>query len=289
MIPSIDFNIDLIKRYDISGPRYTSYPTANRFKTDVTEDDYCRWARRSNEDPIPRPLSLYVHVPFCDTVCFYCACNKVVTKDHSKAGTYLAHLYKEIAMQAPLFDKDRIVEQLHWGGGTPTFLAEDEIRELMAVTRRSFSLRTDDKGEYSIEIDPRSVDHNKLKVLREVGFNRVSLGVQDVDFRVQEAVNRIQSLEVTQQVTESVRRLGYKSVNMDLMYGLPYQTVESFESTLQAVIKMQPDRLAVYNYAHLPARFKPQRRINEADLPTADEKLDILQYTINYLSAAGYV
>ena len=289
MIPGVDFNIDLIRRYDISGPRYTSYPTANRFKTGVTDDDYRKWARRSNEDPIPRPISLYVHIPFCDTVCFYCACNKVVTKDHSKAATYLAHLGKEIAMQAPLFDKDRIVEQLHWGGGTPTFLSENEIRELMAVTRRHFTLCADDKGEFSIEIDPRSVDDSKLQVLREVGFNRVSLGVQDINPDVQKAVNRIQGLEVTQQVTESVRKLGYKSVNMDLMYGLPYQSVESFEATLEAVIEMQPDRLAVYNYAHLPTRFKPQRRINEADLPGADEKLDILQRTIDYLTAAGYV
>jgi oxygen-independent coproporphyrinogen-3 oxidase len=289
MNQSVDFNADLIRRYDISGPRYTSYPTVKEFKDDITEGDYRRWARRSNEDPIPRPLSLYVHIPFCDTVCFYCACNKVVTKDHTKAGAYLDHLYREIAMQAVLFDRDRMVEQLHWGGGTPTFLADDEIRELMEVTRQNFSLRTDDKGEYSIEIDPRSVDYNKLSVLREVGFNRVSLGVQDVNSRVQKAVNRIQGIEVTREVTDSVRELGFKSINMDLMYGLPYQTVESFDKTLQAVIEINPDRLAVYNYAHLPTRFKPQRRISEADLPTADEKLDILQHTIDHLTRAGYV
>lgn len=289
MNQSVDFNADLIRRYDISGPRYTSYPTVKEFKDDITEDDYRRWARMSNEDPIPRPLSLYVHIPFCDTVCFYCACNKVVTKDHSKAGAYLDHLYREIAMQAVLFDRDRMVEQLHWGGGTPTFLADDEIRELMEVARQNFSLRTDDKGEYSIEIDPRSVDYNKLSVLREVGFNRVSLGVQDVNPRVQKAVNRIQGIEVTREVTDSVRELGFKSINMDLMYGLPYQTVESFDKTLQAVIEINPDRLAVYNYAHLPTRFKPQRRISEADLPSADEKLDILQHTIDHLTGAGYV
>ena len=289
MNQSVDFNAELIRRYDISGPRYTSYPTVKEFKDDITEDDYRRWARRSNEDPIPRQLSLYVHIPFCDTVCFYCACNKVVTKDHSKAGAYLDHLYREIAMQAVLFDRDRMVEQLHWGGGTPTFLADDEIRELMEVARQNFSLRTDDKGEYSIEIDPRSVDYNKLSVLREVGFNRVSLGVQDVNPRVQKAVNRIQGIEVTREVTDSVRELGFKSINMDLMYGLPYQTVESFDKTLQAVIEINPDRLAVYNYAHLPTRFKPQRRISEADLPTADEKLDILQHTIDHLTGAGYV
>lgn len=283
------FDADLIRRYDTSGPRYTSYPTVNCFKSDITEDDYRRWARVSNEDPIPRPLSLYVHIPFCNTVCFYCACNKVVTKDYSKSAAYLERLYKEMAMQAPLFDQDRIVEQLHWGGGTPTFLAEDEIRELMAVTRRHFSLRTDDKGEYSIEIDPRTVNYHKLHVLREVGFNRVSLGVQDVNPRVQQAVNRIQGVEVTREVIGFIRELGFKSVNMDLMYGLPHQTVDSFDETLDAVIKMHPDRLAIYNYAHLPERFKPQRRINEADLPTADEKLDILQHTIDHLTGAGYV
>jgi oxygen-independent coproporphyrinogen-3 oxidase len=289
MNQSVDFNADLIRRYDISGPRYTSYPTVNQFKDDITEDDYRRWARASNEDPIPRPLSLYVHIPFCDTVCFYCACNKVVTKDHSKAGAYLDHLNREIAMQAALFDKDRIVEQLHWGGGTPTFLASDEIRRLMATTRQHFSLHTDDKAEYSIEIDPRSVDYDKLQVLREVGFNRVSLGVQDVNPRVQKAVNRIQDVELTREVTGQVRELGFKSINMDLMYGLPYQTLESFDQTLQAVVEINPDRLAVYNYAHLPTRFKPQRRIDEADLPTADEKLDILQHTIDHLTGAGYV
>jgi oxygen-independent coproporphyrinogen-3 oxidase len=289
MNQSVDFNADLIRRYDISGPRYTSYPTVNQFKDDITEDDYRRWARSSNEDPIPRPLSLYIHIPFCDTVCFYCACNKVVTKDHSKAGVYLDHLNREIAMQAALFDKDRIVEQLHWGGGTPTFLANDEIRRLMAVTRQHFSLRTDDKGEYSIEIDPRSVDYDKLQVLREVGFNRVSLGVQDVNPGVQKAVNRIQDVELTREVTDQVRESGFKSINMDLMYGLPRQTLESFDKTLQAVVEINPDRLAVYNYAHLPTRFKPQRRINEADLPSADEKLHILQHTIDHLTGAGYV
>lgn len=283
------FDADLIRRYDTSGPRYTSYPTVNRFKGDITEDDYRRWARVSNGDPIPRPLSLYVHIPFCDTVCFYCACNKVVTKDHSKADTYLEYLYREIAMQAALFDKDRIVEQFHWGGGTPTFLAEDEIRKLMAVTRRHFSLRSGDKGENSIEIDPRSVDYNKLHVLREVGFNRISLGVQDVNLKVQQAVNRIQREEITRDVAESARELGFKSINMDLMYGLPLQSVESFDKTLRAVVEMFPERIAVYNYAHLPARFKPQRRISEADLPTADEKLDILQHTIEHLTSAGYV
>jgi oxygen-independent coproporphyrinogen-3 oxidase len=184
------FDADLIRRYDQGGPRYTAYPTVTQFHTDITAEDYQRWAQHSNEDPIPRRLSLYFHIPFCDTVCFYCACAKVVTKDHARADEYLQHLYLEIALQARLFDRDRIVEQLHWGGGTPTFLDNNQILELMGTTRRHFPLRDDDMGEYSIEIDPRSVDPGKLSVLRECGFNRVSLGVQDSNPDIQHAVNR---------------------------------------------------------------------------------------------------
>jgi oxygen-independent coproporphyrinogen-3 oxidase len=289
MTQQIVFDVDLIKRYDRTGPRYTSYPTAAQFHPGISEDDYRKWAQHSNEDPIPRSLSLYFHIPFCDTVCYYCACTKVVTKNHHRASEYLDYLCREIALQGQLFDSDRIVEQLHWGGGTPTFLDNDQIRKLTDVTSRHFTLRTDDSGEYSIEIDPRSVDADKLRVLREAGFNRISLGVQDVNPEVQKAVNRQQSLELTQNVTEQARRLGFKSVNMDLMYGLPYQTVASFDRTLDSVIDMNPDRIAVYNYAHLPERFKPQRRINEATLPSADEKLALLQHTIEHLTGAGYV
>jgi oxygen-independent coproporphyrinogen-3 oxidase len=285
----IIFDADLIRRYDQSGPRYTSYPTVAQFHSNITEDDYRRWAQHSNEDPIPRSLSLYFHIPFCDTVCFYCACTKVVTKNHTRATEYLQHLYQEIALQAHLFDKDRKVEQLHWGGGTPTFLDSEQIRELMAVIRRHFSLLDDDTGEYSIEIDPRSVDREKLSVLRECGFNRVSLGVQDFNPDIQRAVNRLQSVEITRSAIESARALGFKSVNIDLMYGLPLQTIETFTGTMEQTIELSPDRIAVYNYAHLPKRFKPQRRIEESDLPSANEKLDILQLTINMLTDAGYV
>lgn len=286
----IEFNADLIRRYDVSGPRYTSYPTVNQFGSDITEDDYRMWADESNGDPIPRALSLYIHIPFCDTVCYYCACNKVVTKDHSKATAYLQRLNKEIATQGALFDKDRIVEQLHWGGGTPTFLANDEICNLMEVTRQHFSLLSNDEGEYSIEIDPRTVDYSKLKVLREVGFNRISIGLQDINLKVQQAVNRVQSKKLTLDVIGSARELGFKSINLDLIYGLPFQTEDSFDETVETVIEeMHPDRIAVYNYAHLPERFKPQRRISEKDLPTADEKLNILQRTINHLTDAAYV
>ncbi|MDH3933812.1 MAG: oxygen-independent coproporphyrinogen III oxidase, partial [Gammaproteobacteria bacterium] len=275
--------------YDQTGPRYTSYPTAAQFHTGIIERDYRKWACHSNEDPIPRPLSLYCHIPFCDTVCYYCACTKVVTKNHQRADEYLEYLCREIALQGLLFDDDRIVEQLHWGGGTPTFLDNDQIRKLMDCIARHFPLLSDDSGEYSIEIDPRSVDADKLKVLRESGFNRISLGVQDVNDKVQKAVNRKQSRELTQKITEQARELGFKSINMDLMYGLPLQTVASFEQTLDAVIEMNPDRIAAYNYAHLPERFKPQRRIDEAELPSADEKLALLQHTIEHLTGAGYV
>jgi oxygen-independent coproporphyrinogen-3 oxidase len=283
------FDAELIRRYDQSGPRYTSYPTVAQFHDDITEADYRRWARHSNEDPIPRSLSIYIHLPFCDTVCFYCACNKVVTKDHSRTLPYLEHLYREISMQSELFDPDRIVEQLHWGGGTPTFLDSDQMRGLMDVTRRHFNLLDDDSGEYSIEIDPRSVDDEKMNTLRAIGFNRISLGVQDFNPKVQQAVNRIQSEGQTQEVASTARKLGFKSLNMDLMYGLPFQSVESFGETLKRAIAIDPDRLAIYNYAHLPERFKPQRRINETDLPSADEKLDILQHTIEFLTGSGYV
>jgi oxygen-independent coproporphyrinogen-3 oxidase len=283
------FNAELIRRYDRSGPRYTSYPTVAQFHTGITEEDYRTWAQHSNEDPIPRPLSIYIHIPFCDTVCFYCACNKIVTGDHSRAISYLEHLYKEIEMQGKLFDRDRRVEQLHWGGGTPTFLEPGQIRELMEVVRRNFSLTDDDNGEFSIEIDPRSVSRRKLETLRDTGFNRISMGVQDFDPRVQKAVNRIQDEDQTRKVLEMSRQLGFRSINMDLMYGLPFQSVESFGETLKRTVSIGPDRIAVYNYAHLPERFKPQRRIAEADLPSADEKLDILQHTIEFLTGSGYV
>jgi oxygen-independent coproporphyrinogen-3 oxidase len=213
----------------------------------------------------------------------------VVTKNHARATDYLDHLYREIAMQGKLFDGDRGVEQLHWGGGTPTFLETDQIRALMEKIGQHFTLAANDSGEFSIEIDPRSADYAKLKALRQAGFNRVSFGVQDLDPQVQKAVNRIQSEDKTREVATAARELGYTSINVDLMYGLPFQSVQSFEETLRHVVEIDPDRLAVYNYAHLPQRFKPQRRINEADLPSADEKLNILQRTIEFLSEAGYV
>ncbi|KTG16090.1 MULTISPECIES: oxygen-independent coproporphyrinogen III oxidase [unclassified Guyparkeria] len=283
----IPFDADLIRRYDTSGPRYTSYPTAVQFHDGFSEDDYRAAAARSNA--AGGPLSLYVHIPFCDTVCYYCACNKVVTKDRAKARPYLEDVYREMALQAALFDDGRPVDQLHWGGGTPTFLSHDEMRELMAKTAEHFALKTDDTGEYSIEIDPREADAATIRVLREIGFNRISLGVQDFDPDVQKAVNRIQSFEETREVVETAREQNFHGVSIDLIYGLPHQSRERFMKTLDRVIELDPDRLSIFNYAHLPQRFKPQRRIAGTDLPSPAEKLDILGSTIRYLQQAGYV
>jgi len=285
----IIFDVELLRRYDKSGPRYTSYPTAVQFNAGFTEADYRAQAQHSNDTAPPRPLSLYFHLPFCDTVCFYCACNKVVTKDRQRASPYLERLHREIALQAGLFDRARTVEQLHWGGGTPTFISHEEMRQLMAVTREHFRLRDDDQGEYGIEVDPREIRPETLAVLRDLGFNRLSMGVQDFEPAVQKAVNRIQSEAETFAVLKEARALGFRSINMDLIYGLPHQTVASFARTLEKIIGAGPDRLSVFNYAHLPEMFKPQRRIAAADLPSPQEKLNILQLTIERLTQAGYV
>lgn len=284
----LTFDPDLIRRYDKSGPRYTSYPTAVQFHTGFSEAEYRSWAKRTNESS-PRPLSLYFHLPFCDTVCFYCACNKVVTKDRKRASPYLGRLHREIALQSELFDRSRTVEQLHWGGGTPTFISHEEIEELMNVTREHFRLRDDDMGEYGIEVDPREVRPETLSLLRKVGFNRLSMGVQDFEPVVQKAVNRIQSEAETFAVLNQARALGFRSINMDLIYGLPHQTVDSFGRTLEKIINAGPDRLSIFNYAHLPEMFKPQRRIRAEDLPSPQEKLNILQLTIERLTQADYV
>jgi oxygen-independent coproporphyrinogen III oxidase len=281
------FNADLIRRYDKAGPRYTSYPTAVQFHGGFDEEQYRRQAAISNARG--GPLSLYFHIPFCDTVCFYCACNKVVTKIRAKAQPYLDDVYREMALQSALFDRDRPVEQLHWGGGTPTFLGIEQMRELMARTGEHFQLKTDDTGEYSIEIDPREANAATVAVLRQLGFNRMSLGVQDFDPKVQKAVNRIQSEAETLAVLQAARDEGFHGVSIDLIYGLPFQTVDSFLRTLDRVIEASPDRLSVFNYAHLPTRFMPQRRIKEEELPTPAVKLSILESTIHHLTSAGYV
>ena len=289
MDQSIEFNQELIKRYNIAGPRYTSYPTAVQFHEGFGEEQYRNLALLSNKGEQLSPLSLYFHIPFCDTVCFYCGCNKIVTKDRQKATPYLDHLYQEMAMQGELFDSSRPVNQLHWGGGTPTFLSDAQIIELMQKTGEYFSLLDNDEGEYSIEIDPREANADKVRLLRKVGFNRMSLGVQDFDARVQKAVNRIQTEKETMEVMDAARDSGFRSISLDLIYGLPFQTVKSFECTLGKVISAAPERLSIFNYAHLPEMFKPQRRINEEDLPSPAEKLDILKHTIDQLTSAGYI
>ncbi|MFT5658461.1 MAG: oxygen-independent coproporphyrinogen-3 oxidase [Gammaproteobacteria bacterium] len=284
---NIAFDKALIKRYDLTGPRYTSYPPVTQFSNRIDNAIYQTWAQASNEELIPRPLSLYFHIPFCDTICYYCACNKVVTKNKQRSVEYLEDLFREIELQSALYDSDRIVEQLHWGGGTPTFLTNDQMRALMDKIRQHFKLH--DEGQYSIEIDPRSIEQGSIEHLRRLGFNRISIGVQDFDPKVQIAVNRVQSVEMTATVIDNARRSGFKSINVDLIYGLPFQTVTSFAQTLNTLIDLKPDRIAVYNYAHLPHRFPPQRRIDEDSLPRPEEKLEILRFTIERLTQAGYV
>jgi oxygen-independent coproporphyrinogen-3 oxidase len=285
--PSL-FHEDLIQRYDKPGPRYTSYPPATQFHDGITESDYREWARQSNEEPIPKPLSLYFHIPFCSSICYYCACNKIITRRKERAEPYLQDLYREIEIQADLYDHDREVRQLHWGGGTPGFLSQQQTQELMEKIGEHFLLQTGVGNEYSIELDPRVIEPGGIAHLRRIGFNRISLGVQDLDEKVQKAVNRIQSLEITSAVIADARQHGFRSINIDLIYGLPHQTLKSFSTTLQRIIELSPDRIAMYNYAHLPHRFPPQRRIQLEDLPDSAEKLDILHNAIDTLSAAGY-
>jgi len=286
---SITFNKELINRYNLLGPRYTSYPAATQFSEEFGIKDYCQVIKDSNEDLLPKPLSIYIHLPFCNTVCFYCACNKIITANRNRSTPYLKDLHKEINLQGPLFDNDRIVSQLHWGGGTPTFISHDQMTDLMNVTRNNFTLLDDDTGEYSIEIDPREVKTETIHLLRNLGFNRMSIGVQDFDPQVQNAVNRNQSYEQTNNVFNEARKHGFHSINIDLIYGLPKQTPRTFCNTISKIIEMNPDRIAVYNYAHLPHLFKTQRQIKDEDLPSPSEKLEILGESIQSLQDAGYV
>ncbi len=287
MNTAIVFDPALIRKYDKAGPRYTSYPTAVQFHAGFGATEYREQALASNASR--RPLSLYVHIPFCDTVCFYCACNKIITKNRRHAAPYLDHLHQEIALQGALFDRSRPVTQLHWGGGTPTFISAEQMRALMKVTREHFRLLDDDSGEYSIEVDPRETDDDTIALLRKLGFNRLSLGVQDFDRRVQEAVNRIQPREITLKVMEAARREGFKSISVDLIYGLPLQTVASFSRTVDEITAQRPDRISVFNYAHLPDLFKTQRQIDGGTLPPPAEKLEILKTVIERMTEAGYV
>jgi len=281
------FNLDLIHKYNKAGPRYTSYPTAPMFHTGIGATDYIESLKHAAAKN--SPISLYMHVPFCDTVCYYCGCNKVVTKQRERALPYVEHLMREIDLLADAIGNRRTVTQLHWGGGTPTFLNENQIRELMSKLHERFRFASDKDGEYGIEIDPRECSADTVRILREVGFNRMSMGVQDFEPAVQKAVNRIQSKEETLAVLEQAHMHGFQSINIDLMYGLPLQTAETFNRTLDTIIDFAPDRIALFNYAHLPQMFMPQRRINEADLPSPAEKLNILKLSIDRLLSAGYV
>ncbi|MDR2188831.1 MAG: oxygen-independent coproporphyrinogen III oxidase [Azonexus sp.] len=287
---SLVFDPQIIRRFDVNGPRYTSYPTADRFVEAFDSEAARLWLGKRNIGGISRPLSLYFHIPFCNTICYYCACNKIITKDHGRSAKYLKYLGRELALQSATLegqDGAHEVIQLHWGGGTPTFLSHDEMRQLMAETKKHFKLL--DGGEYSIEVDPRKVDAATVRLLGELGFNRMSVGVQDFDERVQAAINRVQSEAETFDVVKAARGSGFESISIDLIYGLPHQTVMGFNRTLERVLAMDPDRLSIYNYAHMPSLFKPQRRIAEEHLPSPDAKLQILALAIRKLTEAGYV
>lgn len=281
MTAQFEWDQALIEKYNYSGPRYTSYPTALEFndKFGITELETA--AQRYPE----RPLSLYVHIPFCHKLCYFCGCNKVITRHQSKADPYLDYLEQEITRLAPLFS-GRTVTQLHWGGGTPTFLTEPQIRRLNGLLRANFNFAS--QGEYSIEIDPRKIELSLLDVLKEVGFNRISLGVQDFNKAVQQMVNREQDNDFIKSLVLRAAELGFRSTNLDLIYGLPLQTPESFHYTLTEISALKPARLSVFNYAHLPSRFAAQRKLNEADMPKPAEKLLMLEQSINFLTEQGY-
>ena len=284
---SLVWDKHFIQKNNIAGPRYTSYPTAMQFHEEFTVADYKKAVTRSNQQK--RPLSLYFHIPFCNTICYYCACNKIVTADKKRVRHYLDQLIHEIEMQGSLFEKNRPVVQLHWGGGTPTFFSHSEMTELMYHTGRNFNLLDHDQGEHSIEIDPRDANLDTLSLIHGLGFNRISLGVQDFDEKVQKAVNRVQPFSMVEKVVLGSRNLGFQSINMDLIYGLPFQTPQTYRNTIEQVIQLQPDRISLFNYAHLPHRFKTQRQIKDETLPTANEKLEILCDSANTLINAGYL
>jgi oxygen-independent coproporphyrinogen-3 oxidase len=285
--PDLIVDPQLLARFDKPGPRYTSYPTADRFVEAFGPEAYRAALRNRRGNKLARPLSLYVHLPFCNTICYYCACNKVITKDHGRSAKYIRYLAREMDLVVAETGEGHRIAQLHWGGGTPTFLNPLELRELMGAIRSRFDMPSD--GEYSIEVDPRSADPITVAVLGELGFNRISMGVQDFDPEVQRAVNRIQPYAMTARCVQAAREAGFKSVNLDLIYGLPKQTPERFEDTLDRVTALAPERVALYNYAHLPTVFKPQRRINDADLPKAETRMALLTLAIRRLTEAGYV
>jgi oxygen-independent coproporphyrinogen-3 oxidase len=286
---SLVLNPELLQRYDVAGPRYTSYPTADRFVEAFGEADYVQALHQRREGLAAKahPLSLYVHIPFCESLCYYCACNKIITKHHERGAEYLRYLEREVDLNIAHLGLGQVVSQLHLGGGSPTFLSDEELTQLMTILRRNFHFAPG--GEYSLEIDPRTVTRERLAHLAELGFNRLSFGVQDFEPAVQKAVHRIQPAEQVFDLVAASRDQGFESVNVDLIYGLPMQTPETFERTLAQITQLRPDRIALYGYAHLPERFKPQRRIHTQDLPPAASKLVMLSSAMRVLMAAGYV
>jgi oxygen-independent coproporphyrinogen-3 oxidase len=279
----------LLRRFDVPGPRYTSYPTADRFVEAFGPADAVKALTQRADAPLPhaQPLSLYVHIPFCASLCYYCACNKIITRQHAKAVEYLRYLEREMDLQVEHLGRGRTVTQLHLGGGTPTFLDDSELSQLMAMLRQRFDLAPG--AECSIEIDPRTVNADRLRHLATLGFNRLSFGVQDFDPEVQKAVHRIQPAHDVFALMADARAIGFDSINVDLIYGLPRQTPKSFQRTLQQVSQLRPDRIALYAYAHLPERFKPQRRIADAELPPPSAKVQMLSQALADLVGSGYV
>ena len=280
---------ELLRRYDVAGPRYTSYPTADRFVEAFAADDYRRalQQRRSGAAALALPLSLYVHIPFCESLCYYCACNKIITKHHDKAGEYLRYLSREVDLHTALIGQGQSVSQLHLGGGSPTFLNDGELGALMAMLKRNFNFAPG--GEYSIEVDPRTIDAARLDTLAGLGFNRLSFGVQDFDPAVQKAVHRVQPAQQVFELVAAARERGFESINVDLIYGLPQQSPESFDRTLEQVVQLRPERIALYAYAHLPERFKPQRRIATVELPSGGAKISMLSRSMHKFMDASYV
>lgn len=289
MVTATEFNPELIRRHDGAGPRYTSYPTAPRFSGQFGADRLLKSIRESNEDPIPRALSLYAHIPFCFSPCFYCGCNRIISRDGARKKAYLEHLLREIMLLAPLFDRDREVVQLHLGGGTPNSLDTAQLSELMDQFARSFRFAPERDRDFSIEIDPRTVDPGDIAVLRTIGFNRVSLGVQDFDPQVQKAINRLQDTGRIRDIHAACRESGFSSVNFDLIYGLPMQNSATFAATLETVARIRPDRIALYSYAHMPELFKAQNKIDALALPDAERKLALFQLAVETLMSQGYV
>lgn len=282
-----NIDIDLIKKYDKPGPRYTSYPTAPHFSDEFSYDEYLSAIRENNSSNNKTPLSLYFHVPYCDTLCYFCGCNMIISNNRNRISNYVDYLKKEILLLKKKIDSNRLVTQLHWGGGTPTHLSPNEIKDLLLFINSNFNI--DPSIEASCEIDPRELTFEHLKALKEGGFNRISMGVQDFTHKVQVAVNRIQTEGITRKAVEWIRELEFESINLDLMYGLPHQTLETFSETLEKIIDISPNRIAVFNYAHVPWMKKHMELIKTEDLPTPDVKLEILKYTIEKLTDAGYV